>query len=182
MSITRIILIGLIITVCCAFSAHGQGVLKIGNDAEVAADTNLLIDAQVLGSGKPMANITVLVVHKGDVIREAKTRKDGFFQLKVGFDTLVTLKFSQDGYLTKLIEIDTRNMPDEDRTRGYDAGLFKLSMIKLSSEIPIGLYKKPIAKFVYDPVAVNFVMDRKYKKEVKNNFKKADVQPDIIKF
>ena len=100
----------------------------------------------------------------------------------MGFDTLVTLKFYKEGYVAKLIEVDTRNMLQEDRARGYDAGLFKLSMIELNNEIPIGLYKKPIAKFVYDPIAVNFVMDRKYKKEVKSTFKKADVQPDIIKF
>jgi len=182
MSITRIILIVLIFAVCSVFSSYGQGVLEIGDDSEVAGDTNLLIDAQVLENGKPMANIIVLVIHKGVVIREAETEKNGFFQLKIGFDTLVTLKFSKDDYLTKLIEIDTRNMPKEDRFRGYDAGLFKLNMIKFNDEIPIALYKKPIAKFVYDPAAVNFVMDRKYKKEVKNNFKKADVQSDIIKF
>jgi hypothetical protein len=182
MSIPRINLIVLILAVCSVFSSYGQGVLKIGDDLEVAGDTNLLIDAQVLEDGKPMANINVLVIYKGLVIREAETEKNGFFQFKIGFDTLVTLNFSQDGYLTKLIEIDTRNMPEEDRFRGYDAGLFKLSMIKSNDEIPIALYKKPIAKFIYDPAAVNFIMDRKYKKEVKNNFKKADVKPDIIKF
>ncbi len=182
MSSNKINLIVLILTVFSVFSSYGQGVLKIGDNLEVAGDTNLLIDAQVLENGKPMANIIVLVIHKGVVIREAETEKNGFFQLKIGFDTLVTLKFSKVGYLNKLIEIDTRNMPEEDRFRGYDAGLFKLSMIKLNDEIPMGLYKKPIAKFVYDPVAVNFVMDRKYKKEVKSKFKKVDAQPDVIKF
>lgn len=163
-------------------TAVGQGVMKIGNSDEVATDTNLLIDAQVLENGKPMFNTIIKVKHNGLVIREAQTKKDGFFQLKIGFDSIVILDFSQEGYLTKLIEIDTRNMPEEDRIRGYDAGLFKLNMIKLTPEIPIGLYKDPIARFVYDPVAVNFVMDRKYKKEVKENFKKADIKPDIIKF
>lgn len=182
MSVAKIFLVVSIIALCSSFAALGQGVLKLGDDTEFAADTNLLIDAQVLLGGKPVKNVTVFVVHKGSVIKEAKTQNDGFFQLKVGFDTLVTLKFYKEGYVAKLIEVDTRNMPQEDRARGYDAGLFKLSMIELNNEIPIGLYKKPIAKFVYDPIAVNFVMDRKYKKEVKSTFKKADVQPDIIKF
>ena len=182
MSVYRIILTVLILTVCSVFSSYGQGVLKIGVESEVAVDTNLLIDAQVLENGKPIANVFVHVIHKGVVIREAETEKNGFFQLKIGFDTLVTLEFSKVDYLTKLIEIDTRNMPEEDRFRGYDAGLFKLNMIKFNYEIPIALYKNPVARFVFDPASVNFAMDRKYKKEVKNNCKKADVQLDIIKF
>ena len=99
MSVAKIFLVVLIIALCSSFAALGQGVLKLGDDTEFAADTNLLIDAQVLLGGKPVKNVTVFVVHKGSVIKEAKTQNDGFFQLKVGFDTLVTLKFYKEGYL-----------------------------------------------------------------------------------
>lgn len=159
-----------------------QGVMKIGDGADVSADTNLLINAQVLENAKPKSGIKVIVEHNSVPIKESITGKDGFFELVIGFDTLVQLKFADDEYITKIIEIDTRNMPDEDRGRGYDAGLFKLSMVKKTPETPLDLYKKPIARFVYDPIALNFVIDRQYKRKVKESFKKADEKPDVIKF
>ena len=79
MSVAKIFLVVLIIALCSSFAALGQGVLKLGDDTEFAADTNLLIDAQVLLGGKPVKNVTVFVVHKGSVIKEAKTQNDGFF-------------------------------------------------------------------------------------------------------
>lgn len=171
-----------IISILAADSAHGQGVMKFGEEPEGEVDTNLLIDAQVLLDGKPKKDVIIDVVYKGETIKSTKTKSDGFFELVIGFDTLVSLKFQEEGYVTKIIEVDTRNMPEEDRVRGYDAGLFKLSMIKQDETTPIGLYKKPIARFVYDPVSFNFVLDRQYKKEVKKSFKEINAQPDVIKF
>ncbi len=171
-----------LILVFSVFSSLGQGVLEFGDEPETAADTNLLIEAQVLETGKPKSNVNIRILHNGVIINSAKTKSDGFFKLQIGFDTLVTLQFSESGYVTKLIEVDTRNMPQEDRVRGYDAGLFKLSMIRPDSDLPLGLYKNPIAKIVYDPISMNFVMDRAYKKKVKKSFKEADSKPDVIQF
>lgn len=156
------------------------GVLAKGQDD--SSSLNLLVQAQVLNQEKPFENVTVRVVNSNKVTQEVSTKENGFFSLTLNFDSVYTLSFVRANYVIKTVEVDTRNMPDEDKELGYDLGMFKMTMMKLSECKNPGLYKKPIARFKYNDVSRQFVVDRSFKKEVKKRFEESDQKQDIIKF
>lgn len=172
----------ILILILSAVSLLSQDVRLIGEVTDSLPESNLLLEAQVLLDEKPASGIRVKMLYKQKIIRSVATEENGYFRMTVGFDSLVVIEFHKPGYIVKRIEVDTQNMPAEDKSVGYDAGLFKINMLKKEQNVSEDLYAKPLARFVYDPVALNFVLDRKYKKEVKNKFKAADQKPEIIRF
>ncbi|MGB0391895.1 MAG: hypothetical protein ACPGD5_10005 [Salibacteraceae bacterium] len=159
----------------------GQGVFSFGDTDSIETANNLLIEAQVLDGGKPFEGVNVGVKANDEVLLLSATNEKGFFKIELNFDTLFVLEFRKPGYITKKIEIDTRNLPEEDKKYGYDLGLFKLSMLKRDEGDP-SLYLDAIARFHYSDVAQIFVVDKVFKKEIKKRFEEKDVKPDVIKF
>lgn len=166
-----------------AFNSHGQGVFSFGSDEDsVEMETNLLIEAQVLNGGSSFEGVTVEVRNGNTLMKSDLTKSNGFFSIKLNFDSLYTLSFVKDGYVTKHVEVDTRNIPDEDKEFGYDLGMFKIGMLKKEVGKDYENYSKAIARFRYNDVAQIFVVDKSYKKEVKQRFEESDEKLDIIKF
>jgi hypothetical protein len=89
--------------------------------------------------------------------------KNGHYKLKIPYDQVVLLIFAADGYVTKKIEVDTRNVP-ENRKRferfKIDADLFK--------DIPGFDFKvmhEPISKAAFKYTTGTFGWDTDYYRE-----------------
>ena len=162
-------------------NGQSQGVFSFGETDSIAIETNLLIEAQVLDDGKPFEGVSRGVKAGDAVLYVSKTKEKGFFKIKLNYDTLYVLEFRKLGYITKKVEVDTRNLPEVDKQYGYDLGLFKLSMLKREEGEP-SLYIDAIARFHYSEVAQIFVVDKVFKKEIKKRFEEKDEKPDVIKF
>ncbi|MCB0480350.1 MAG: hypothetical protein KDC83_02915 [Flavobacteriales bacterium] len=150
---------------------------------EEPSNLNVLVNAQVVKESKAFQNVDVVLSVDGKTIKQQKTNADGFFELILEFDSLYLISFNKEGYIPKSVEVDTRNILEEDKEMGYDVGMFKVSMSKIVPGVLIGPYKKPMARFIYDPRTQNFVVDKEYKKERKADFqrlKQKELEP--IKF
>ncbi|UTW62529.1 carboxypeptidase regulatory-like domain-containing protein [bacterium SCSIO 12741] len=164
-------------------SAYGQEVAVFGDeDDSTALENNVLVNAQVTLKNRPFSQVEVKLYHGKTLLRETTTGEDGFFTLILEFDSLYHIKFRKEGYVTKLVEVDTREVPGEDQNIGYDLGMFKLDMIPRESGTNYDLYREPLARFMYDDISMNFVVDRKHKKSVKKRFEQENQKPDVIHF
>jgi hypothetical protein len=161
----------------------GQDVAAFGElEDSSSIENNLLVEAQVLLNSKPMLGVTVLVYNGDNQITTTTTADNGFFSLKLNFDSVYVLHLVHKGYVTKKVEIDTRELPEEDKQFGYDLGLFKVEMLEIQSGESYSLYDEPIARFRYSDVAQLFVVDKKFKKQVKQRFEKENKEPEVIRF
>ncbi|MGY8953836.1 MAG: hypothetical protein ACKVJP_10780, partial [Flavobacteriales bacterium] len=116
------------------------------------------------------------------VVKTDTTKPNGFFRIKLDFDSVYVIYFKKKGFVTKKVEVDTRNMVEAEKEFGYDLGLFKLSMLKKETSMDYSIYLKPVARFRYSETAQIFIVDREYRKEVKKRFKEKDQEPEIINF
>ncbi|MBD80161.1 MAG: hypothetical protein CL840_14705 [Crocinitomicaceae bacterium] len=157
--------------------------MSFGSIDDTAIEKNLLVEAQVLESANPAPGVVIEVINeKGGITSKDTTKDNGYFSVKLNFDSVFVLKFKKDGYVTKMVAIDTRNMLEEDKEFGYDLGMFKLSMLKREEKKDYSLYKQPIARFSYNEIMQIFVVDKAYKKVVKKRFDDKGEKPEIIKF
>lgn len=161
-----------------------QDYMVMGDEDDTTGlETNLLVEAQVLQNEKPFEGVIIQVRgEKKQLIRTDTTKSNGYFNVKLGFDSVYVIHFKKEGYVTKKVEVDTRNMIEEDKAFGYDLGMFKLSMLKKEPKVDYSIYLDPVARFRYSETAQIFVVDKKYKKEVKKRFEEKDQSPEIIKF
>jgi hypothetical protein len=163
---------------------NAQDIAVIGDDS-APVDTNLLVRSQVLidSTGGPFAGAVVHLLEGTQRISTDTTDSIGYFTHHIPFDGLYKMVFIAPGFLRKSLEFDTRDMPDEDRKFGYDAGRFKVKMTQTKPGMPIGLLEEPIARFKYDSRYRIFAVDHKYRKERKEKFKNANQKDnDRIKF
>lgn len=165
--------------ICSVQPVLGQEKNEEESSTDETEQFNVLVNAQVIKGGSPFQNVDVVLKVNGKTVRQRKTGSDGFFELILEFDSVYVIAFEKEGYIPKSVEVDTRNLPEEDRFIGYDVGMFKMSMSKIQPGVLVGPYKKPMARFVYDPRTQNFVVDRDYKKERKEDFEKLK-QKEIV--
>ena len=161
-----------------------QDYATVGAEDDTAEiETNLLVEAQVLFNSKPFEGVIIQVINETEkVVKTDTTRPNGFFRIKLDFDSVYVIYFKKKGFVTKKVEVDTRNMVEAEKEFGYDLGLFKLSMLKKETSMDYSIYLKPVARFRYSETAQIFVVDREYRKEVKKRFKEKDQEPEIINF
>lgn len=165
-----------------SFNLIAQEVMSYGEQDSMPKENNLLVEAQVLKGSKPFEGVIIQVFKGNEVSQEVRTNDQGYFKLVLNFDSLYKIAFSSKNYVTKFVEVDTREMPEEDRNFGYDMGLFKIGMVEINNSVDQSVYKKPLARFRYNEVAQIFVVDKVYKKEVKKRFEEKDQKPEVIKF
>jgi hypothetical protein len=152
-------------------SVWAQDVAIVGDDSK-AAETNLLVYNQILSdSGRPMSDVIIRLLEGTVTVKLDTSDSAGYFSHTIPFEGLYKLTFEFPGFVRKSIEFDTRNMPEEDKQFGYDAGKFKVRMMRPTAELPLGLYQEPMARFIYDSRYRIFVLDKAYRKERKEKFK-----------
>ncbi len=97
------------------------------------------------------------------------------FKLPLGFT--YDIKFSKGDYLSKIIRIDTRNIPEEDRMGGFDMNIDG-TLFPYREGFNTDLLKEPLARAAYDPtgdeLAFDFPYSDKKAKEIESEFKRLD--------
>ena len=97
------------------------------------------------------------------------------FKLPLGFT--YDIKFSKGDYLSKIIRIDTRNIPEEDRMGGFDMNIDG-TLFPYREGFNTDLLKEPLAKASYSPggdeLEFDFPYSEKKAKEIEAEFKRLD--------
>lgn len=144
-----------------------KGFLKnILNPDSTKIETNLLVNAEVLlTNDQALQGAKVVLMESGKPNKVAVTDSLGKFQHILEFGSFYQLKFAKPGYVSKILAVDTRDMPQEDKETGYDLGRFKMYLSPYVSGMDTISYLEPVAKYAYDPLAKMFLVEKKYTKK-----------------
>ncbi|MFM7729885.1 MAG: hypothetical protein ACKO6L_02485, partial [Flavobacteriales bacterium] len=144
-------------------------------------------------SKKKLENVTVQIFKDGALFDNINAGSSGKYDVKLPLGFTYDIKFTMGGYLAKVIRMDTRNIPEEDRYGGFDMNMDG-SLFPYREGFNTDLLKEPMAKALYNPAGDGFDFDAAFSKkrsdEIDAEFKRLDdlaaglakLQADFDKF
>jgi hypothetical protein len=100
---------------------------------------------------KKLEGVTVQVFKDGMVFDTYNAGSTGKYDFKLPLGFTYDIKFSKTGeYLAKVIRIDTRNIPEEDRYGGFDMNVDG-TLFPYRQGFNTDLLREPLAKAFYNP-------------------------------
>lgn len=123
------------------------------------------------GTDKPVKG-AYAVSTVNDSYTKAVVDKEGKFEMAIPYDRIVEISFKADGMVTKIVEVNTQNVPEKGRADGYGIDM-DLFLFKTSDKCDLSVFEKPIGRSTYDAAADNFVFDSAYQTQVHDAVKKA---------
>jgi|GEM_PF-2477714 len=124
---------------------------------------------------KKLEGVQVIVMRNGaqQEVHDAGTSGKFDFTLPLGYT--YDLKFSRADYVTKIIRVDTRNIPEEDRAGGFSME-FEASLFKYVEGFNTEILKEPMGKASFDSqtnyISFDFPYTEKMQKKVDEEFKR----------
>lgn len=108
-----------------------------------------------------MANAEVVIYKNGAPYKKLTTDDKGrlFVQVPLGVDYKV--EFKKNGYVTKHIIIDTKNIPSEDASYGFEYPM-EVNLFEDIPEIDFSILQKPVAILKFDNKTGFFEYDKDY--------------------
>jgi len=156
-------------------------VLVIGMSQGFAqgGENNLAVDGSVKVAKGRLEGATVTLIQDGKTVNKTITGKNGRFDftLDFGFDYLI--EFSKAGYVAKRLSVNTKNVPAEDASFGFEFGGFQVELFKEMEGLDVSILDKPIGKVYFDSDLGNFDYDREHTRSMKEKLDK--LQKDIAR-
>ncbi len=125
------------------------------------------IDGTVYENLQKLKGVEVTLEEGGSVVDTKITDQTGKFAFTLEFDKHYMVIFDKDGYVSKKVEVDTRNVPDKERKFDFSYGRWKVDLFRDDLGVDASILSKPVAKIVYNPGNVQFGIDKKYQKMMK---------------
>jgi tetratricopeptide (TPR) repeat protein len=127
---------------------------------------------------KKLEGVTVQVFKDGMVFDSFNAGTTGKYDFKLPLGFTYDIKFSKAGeYLAKVIRIDTRNIPEEDRYGGFDMNVDG-TLFPYRPGFNTDLLREPMAKASYNPsedgLSFDFAYSEQKAKEIDAEFKRLD--------
>lgn len=135
---------------------------------------------------KKLEGVTVQVFKDGMVFDSYNAGTTGKYDFKLPLGFTYDIKFSKTGeYLAKVIRIDTRNIPEEDRYGGFDMNVDG-TLFPYRQGFNTDLLREPLAKASYNPsedgLSFDFAYSEMKAKEIDAEFKRLDdIEKDLAK-
>ena len=135
---------------------------------------NLAIEGVVKDdNGNRLTSSTVTLIQDGAKVDKVSTGKNGRFDFYLEFDHEFIVVISKSGYVTKRIDFNTKNIPEDEKQWGYERDI-SVNLFKEVEGVDYSILKKPIGKFYYEPNIENFVTDVIYTKSIKNELERLE--------
>jgi len=135
--------------------------------SEKVGKADLTISGTLYADGLRLENVSLLLKEDGDVVDEVRSDANGKFKVKIKLDKIFTLHFVKDDFADKIVEIDTRNVPDNNRKYPFYYKGWRVDMYPLDLDVDYSILKKPVAVVVYNPTEDGFSTDKKYERSVR---------------
>ncbi len=129
----------------------------------VSAQDELRVGGSVkdAASMKKKENVTVTVYQNGSVFDSYTTSSNGRYEFELPLGMNYSFKFSSEDFLAKSINVDTRNIPDEDKAGGFDMDM-DVSLFAYVEGFDKSILDQPIGKAKFDPVKNSIEYDFDY--------------------
>lgn len=127
----------------------------------------LIISGTMFDDGTRLEDVVVSAKSESGETKEVFSDVGGKFKIEFELDQIAMVYFSKGGYEEKMVEVDTRNVPANNRKYDFAYKGWKVDMFSSDLEVDFSSLKKPVAKVVYNPAEDGFSTDKKYERSVR---------------
>lgn len=113
------------------------------------------------GTKKKLENCTVQVFKDGTLFDTYEAGGSGKYEFKMPLGSNYDIKFSKAGYASKIIRIDTRNIPAEDRAGGFESNIDGF-LFEAPEGFNMEILSEPMAKAAFDSETNAIIFDFEY--------------------
>lgn len=121
-------------------------------------------------SSSKVDGVEVVVLKDGNRHNSFTTRANGKYEFYLDVGSRYEFKFSKEGYVTRSIVIDSRNIPQEVLGAGIimptDMSMYEITPAMEDADLSV--FDKPIGMAFYDPAQADLVWDFAYTSTVRN--------------
>ena len=114
-----------------------------------------------------LGGVTIVLKQGGKEIERKVTAETGLYEFKLNSDEDYTLSFSKSSYLTKIIEVNTENVPPKAVFEGLFNYRANLSMLRDFPGIDHSIMDEPVVRIFYIKSTQEFGFDPEYYKTIK---------------
>ncbi|MEQ1732298.1 MAG: carboxypeptidase-like regulatory domain-containing protein, partial [Bacteroidia bacterium] len=134
------------------------------------AQWKLDVEATIKKDGKKLEGVNVALLKNGTEVEKVTTAVNGKFAFRLDPNADYTLKMSKPGHVSKMVSINTKNIPAEEMTSGEDGAFagWEVTLFEEIKGIDYAILNQPIAKISYDPASGGFDYDKAYTKTVQS--------------
>lgn len=132
-----------------------------------SAQDDLLIQGAIKNKDtmKKMENVTVTVYQNGSVYDSFTTTSNGRYKFELPLGSSYSIKFSTEEFLSKAVNLDTRNIPEEDRSGGFLMDM-DMTLFAYIEGFDKSILDQPIGKAVFDPLKNSIEFDYDYTAQI----------------
>lgn len=116
-------------------------------------------------SNKLLSNVLVTKERDGKVMDSVRTGVNGRFILKLDFGYDYNIRLSKNGYVSKFININSENVPDENQVGGFGFDL-NVNLFEEVEGINFDILKQPIGKAKFEEASGEIAFDFEYTKSI----------------
>jgi tetratricopeptide (TPR) repeat protein len=148
-------------------TAQEEPEAKETNSSDKVGKAELIISGALYDDGVRLENVALILKEDGVLVSETYSDENGKFKVVMKLDKIFTLHFSMAEYVDKIVEIDTRNVPNDNRKYDFTYKGWRVDMFPLDLDVDYSSLKKPVAIVVYNPAEDGFSTDKKYERSVR---------------
>jgi predicted negative regulator of RcsB-dependent stress response len=162
-----------LLAISTIFAINSPAFAQENPDSEVEENeqpkdnSKLVITGNVYVDGLRLEDVTISVFEDDKVIDEVVTDDNGKFKVELALDKMLYIEFKKENYIGKKVEVDSRNVPADNRKYDFYNKGWKVDIYPAELEVNFDVLQKPVAKVVYNPSDDGFSIDKKYERTVR---------------
>lgn len=116
-------------------------------------------------TGKKLSDVNISITRDGEPLQSYLTPANGKFNFDLEFGYSYNIYYELEGYVTKFITIDGRNVHPEDRMGGFGFDL-EMGLFQFVEGVNFDILKQPIGIAKYSPEAGDLAFDYEYTRTI----------------
>lgn len=136
-----------------------------GVSAQETSDLYVYGNVKDYFSRKKLSGVRVTVTQDGQNYESQSTSSNGKFEFFLPLDHVYVISYSKPGFVTKKIEFNSKNIPEEDRLGGFSMNP-DMSLFEEMDEVDFSILDKPIGKAKYTPERGTLEFDFSYTAQI----------------
>ncbi len=109
----------------------------------------LVIDGRVMEGSRKLDKAMITLTKNGVFDKKTRTASNGKFSLVLQPDNDYIIDISKNGYVSKLISVSTKGVPEDKVGKGFPAFPIEIGIFKEMQELDTEILNKPIGKIMY---------------------------------
>ena len=127
-----------------------------------------MLNGKVTEDDKPLGRVVLILKKNREEVQKLFTAPNGKFVLELDSDNEYQLYFTKKGYVTKFIEFNTKNVPEDKEAGLYSEFIFELDLFKEMEGLNTSILEFPVFKVKYYPGLKNLDYDKKHEAKIRS--------------